>query len=282
MSLAVLYRVSNVELMDYPMMESMRSVECFADEICVAADVSVDNTNDMLCAMQAELGIPVKVKEYKFCFDRMWQQRAWDEAQSLTKCKWLMIMDADEAVRASEAQGIRESLRDNKRLVRFSMVHLYGTPDWEVRSKHFYPTHVRIGRRADKFGMKNFRTDRNRAPVCDVVYTQKGKGEKKAHHARGAHVADASARLFHYGWCRSSQAMAYRRVRGRAWYTNDPTYYEGSMPEKAKPFSYNMKKNKAHLHSVKRGAQPKVMSTWFEKSPHPQEWDALNKQLRKM
>jgi len=278
MSIAALYRVHNVERMDYPFEQSVRQTLLLCDEICVAAGYSEDNTLEIILNLQKEFGKDrVKYVQYEFVYNREWQVLAWNKARKLTKADWLLLIDADEAFHEQDIPRLKKMLKKTDRqLVNFPMYHFYGTPNFLVTGGHFYKRHTRMGCKGIKFGMKNFRRDGNLAPVCDVVATLGGR-EKKVHRYGGPEMLQVDIPIYHYGWVRSAEAMGMRRVKGRAWYTNDKKFFDGHLPELKKRFNYQMKKNRSVYKNFK-GTHPRFMRSWFEKDPHPKEWDTLRRQ----
>jgi len=108
--IAALYRLHNIELMDYPLVESIESMLNFCDEVVLAVgDNSSDKTVEIAKSLQSKYSKDrVKLTLYPFKFDREWQVRAWDKAKELTDCEWLFLIDADEAIHEDDGPKIRE------------------------------------------------------------------------------------------------------------------------------------------------------------------------------
>lgn len=278
-SIAALYRIHNCTALDYPLEASVRHSLILCDEVCFAAGQSIDGTMDIIFSLQREFGKDrVKFTQYEFLYNRLWQEKAWQRALKLTRCDWLFLVDADEAIHENHCRKVREMLsRKDISLINFPMAHFYGTPEFKVYGGHFYKRHTRIGRRSINFGMKNFRTDSNTAPVCDVVATLRGR-ETKVHMYGGRDILRCDIPIYHYGWVRNATAMMMRRIKGGAWYKDDKTYYDGHLPAVKEKFNYCMTKNKS-IYEHYKGKHPKHMYEWFKRPPHPEEWAALKKEV---
>lgn len=270
MSVAALYRVHNVFLMDYPLEASIRSALEFCDEVCISVGASEDNTFGLIQSLRYEFQERIKFQTDTYIFDREWQVRAWDWAAALTKCDWRFLIDADEVIHEQDAPKLKKLLVETKaNLVNLRMIHFYGTPSLYVQKGDFYQRHTRIGRRSVNFRLRNFRTDANRAPVCDPVATINGR-EIRAH-LTGFQSIDIP--LYHYGWCRLRKAMGARRIKGRAWYRNDPTYYAGEMPpeEVCAKFKYPPPERRPTLAPFK-GQHSRFLTSWLKDPAHQKEW----------
>lgn len=280
MSIAAIYRVHNAIAMDYPFKESVEQALLLCDEVCIATGYSSDNTLDIILELGKRYGKErVKYIQYNFVFNREWQVIAWDRAKSLTKCDWHLLIDADEAFHEKDIDELKALTKEKRiKLINFPVRHFYGTPNFLVTGGHFYKRHTRLGYKSINMRMRNFRQDNNLAPVCDVVATIEGI-ERKVHTYHGPDILYCNIPIYHYGWVRSANAMAMRRIKGRAWYLNSNEYFDGHLPQIKRNFSYKMIKNKS-LYKRFSGSHPQIITEWFSKEPHQREWTLLEDEVK--
>lgn len=272
MSIAALYRAYNVQIVDYPLEASIRSAMEFCDEACVVVGQSEDDTVGIVRHLQDEYGADrLKFECHELKFDRMWQVQACELAKAMTKCDWLFLIDADEVFHEDDAGRIKDCLHWPRpvKLVSFPYYHYYASPSWYVKpgGLHFYQRHTKLGHRSVKFRLQNFRTDRNRAPVCDVMATVGGR-DVKAHIFNGHEIYHSDIRVHHYGWCKLPKAQAIRRVIGDGWYTNDSRYFGDQVPELNYEHNYAFEKNKAGLLRTKHSHPTHIEQYWFDEEHH--------------
>lgn len=277
MSIAAVMKALNVEVMDYGLESAIRQALIGCEEVVLAVGKSVDGTEEIVRRLADEFPNRVKYRIYQIDLDRQWQEKAWSVGRSLTKCDWLFALDADEGIHEKDWPTLRWQIANvGAKWFSFPVAHFYGTPNYIARGPEFYIRHCRIGHRDSGFGIKNFRTDTNRRPVCDVVGRVEGK-VRTLHDWDGEGMHSTDITLWHYGWVRSAQAMSTRRIVGDAWYTNDPRY-RNSLPQDTGLFNYEMRKSLPDLEHY-QGRHPKHFYSWFDLAPHYEEWLELAKQV---
>ena len=278
-SIAAIYKAINVNLVDYPLEASIRSSLDFCDEVCISVGKSIDGTEDLVISLANEFPERVKYVVYDFIMDRWWQEKAIATAIGLTKCDWVLLIDADEVFNNKEdILSISDNL-NNPRLnyINLKIIHLYGTPNYQITCPPFYSRHPRIGRRNTRFCVKNLKTDVNNAPVCELMSFINGQWVNIREY-QGSDLLFSDTCLYHYGWCRNSQAMTLHNKLFSAWYANTPGV------ELVLPSPYNFRfKNRFNNGDISKHSilHSKYLLPWFLRSPHPQEWNSLEEELVK-
>lgn len=266
--ISAVMRAANCTAFDYPLAASVRSALTVADEVCIAVGQSVDDTLAVVDGLQHEYGAGrVKFTVADWRYDRGWQERAWHQAVAMADFDWLLLLDADEAIHEQDAATIQDAiLEPGALLVRFPMLHFWGTPDtYQTPSPHWYKKHTRLGRKSALFMMANLRTATNTAPVCDMLAVV---GDKlvHAHIYAGREIVDLDAPIYHYGWVRNAQAMSSKTARFVDWYADGPQYTAGVIPD-VPPYDFDAS-NQALVPFT--GTHPAVMADWF--AAHEAEW----------
>jgi len=268
---AALFRASNLIALDYPFDAALASALSICDEAVIVLGVCYDETRDWVYALQGMYGADrVIVREERWEFDRMWQERCWDWAAEMTDAEWLMYHDADEAVHEDDAPAIRALMADPAiSLIRFPFVHLYATPCYHAQ---FPLTHnTRLGRRSAGYRMRNWCDDAhlNRA-ACQMVF---GPDERNAHSYQGPELAESPGPVLHYGWCRDARALALSQAKQHAWYANGGGLEDGRLLD-VEPYDFHLVARLAS-GAVERydGPHPAAMAGWF--ADHAQSWGRL-------
>lgn len=210
--------VRNGVRFQYPFLESLRSLLPLVDELWVNVGVSDDSTLECVRKF-AETEGEGKVK----WFESEWPLDDPEKKKSglilseqtnlaLDRCTgdWCVYLQADEVLHEDDAlplQGVmRERLGDPRvEGLLFDYVHFYGSFDVIQETRSAYRREVRIVRRAS--GARS---------VGDAQSFRKPDGSKLA-------VARASARVFHYGWVRSPEAMREKTAFMDTLYHGEPS-----------------------------------------------------------
>lgn len=274
--IAALYRVSNAFALDYCFEASLQSALDACDEVIIAADEnSRDDTNAFLRQLEDTYPDNVKVAYFPFVFNRDWQVVAWEIAAALTTCDWLLLLDADECLPEDARERLIEATQQGKPLVRFPVLHFYGTPNWQVTAG-FYQHHTRLGHRSTHFRIENRKTDDNGGCVSDVVATIGGI-DILAHSAAAEHVYDCDIPLYHYGWVRSAKAMQRKTQRMEDYYANQ----HKDLAQTEDDFDFQMYRAK-HKMALRQTLidHPCYMAAWF--AQHRDEWTERGKSIMKL
>ena len=280
MSVALLYRASNLIAMDYPFEASLASGLAFADEACIVAGRSQDGTDDLLYGLQAQYGASrVKIKHEAIVFDQGWQERWWRSASDMTGADWLMYIDADEVLHENDAGVIAELLKyEQIKAINFPVTHFYGSDNWFVTpSAKWLTRNTRIGRRSSGYEMRNMTNPDGSGCACHMVIRPNGNGSvENAHTYDGPGVYRTSIVLLHYGWVRNAQALAVSQAKHRAWYHNDANLFDGHIPD-VSPWDFRMRDMyTAGKIALWNGEHPACMTDWIAR--HEPAWDALDQE----
>jgi len=277
-SITAIMKARNVEIMDYGLEAAIEQALVGCDEVSISVGLSQDNTVGIVEDLAARYRGRIRYKVYGFEFNRHWQEKAWDVAFQMSSCDWVFAVDADEGIHEDHMATLKDQLgKGGTQFASLPVTHFYGTPRYIAQGPAFYKRHCRIGHRSSGFAVKNFRTDDNRRPVCDVVGRVNGK-EITLHNYGGKEMLSLSIPLWHYGWVRSARAMGMRRILGKAWYTNDKEF-EVELPEKFNEFDYEMKKSLPNLKRYNGRHPNHFQDLWFPINPHPKEWAILEAQV---
>lgn len=228
---AALFRAANLRIMDYPFDAALASALRVCDEAVVVVAQSEDDTHAWVQALARRYPGRVTVRETIFVYDRMWQQRWWELAASLTDAEWLMYHDADESIHPRHADTLRQLMaQDEVMLIRFPYIHLYATAGYYM-AHGFYSHNTRLGRRSAGYAMVNWCTDQTpKHAACAMVANENGR-QVDAHQPNRQGLVNVQTPMLHYGWCRTPQALAISQTKHRAWYSDGAGLEDGHVPD---------------------------------------------------
>lgn len=199
--------VRNGTKFDYPYLESLRSLLPLVDELVINVGVGEDDTLDRVRRFAAEEGAGKVV-----IFESEWPMNDPEKRRgglilseqtnlALERCThdWCFYLQADEVLHEADTAAIRSTLtswgRDPRvEALLFDYVHLYGSYDVEQYSRSAYRREVRAVRKSA--GARS---------VGDAQSFRKPDGSKLA-------AIRCGARVFHYGWVRTPDAMKAKTV----------------------------------------------------------------------
>lgn len=277
MSVAALYRASNLIAMDYPFEASLASAMDFCDEAVIVLGKCEDETRELVWQQRSIYGSDrVKIREHEWVFDSGWQERVWAIGSGVTQADWLMFIDADEVIHDCDTPVLRTLLgMDFISFINFPFVHLYGTASWSITPKAGWLTrNTRLGRRSAGYRMKNLVPSGGSA--CAMVYRKNGK-EANAHSMEGPTIHRTKLPIFHYGWARSAAALSISQRKHHAWYKNDASLFDGHIPE-VPPWDFRM----AAMYAEGKIEtcvldHPRYIEGWMEE--HRIEWEELDEHV---
>lgn len=274
---AALFRASNLVKLDYPFAAALASALRVCDEAVVVVGQSEDNTLQLVREQAARYPRRVKVQTETFVFDRMWQEKWWNLAASLTDADWLMYHDADEAIHPRFAAELRATMRlPHVRLIRLPYVHFYGTRNWRVQERRgFYEHNTRLGRRSAGYRMVNLRHDDNPGAAACAMMVEEGGKTLDAHSPyRAGLVTLEHSPMLHYGWCRTARALAISQAKHHAWYADGAGLEDGRIPD-VQPYDFQMgERVRSGFLARYNGDHPPEMTAWFQR--HFYAWEALD------
>jgi hypothetical protein len=199
--------VRNAVLLDFPVVESIRSILPLCDEVVVNVGASDDDTLDLVRG----IGDPkVRILETVWDFGRRQTLLADETLRAMRACRggWGLCVQADEVLHETGVPVLRQAIagadgdpRVEALLVRYR--HFFGDPFTEAVNRRWYRREVRV-----------VRLD----PALDIHPFRDAQGFRvgAAHRRIRARLTDAE--MFHYGWARSAAALRGRKKEDRKLY----------------------------------------------------------------
>jgi len=199
--------VRNAEILDFPVVASIRSILPLCDELVV----NVGRSDDATLALVESIDDPrLRIIETDWDLGRGYRLLAEQTAAAMRACRgtWGVYIQADEVLHEAGVPALRSAMttleadrRVEGLLVRYR--HFYGHPDLEAVHRHWYRREVRVVRLDPRLDIHPFR---------DAQGFRVGAGDRRIR----ARLVDAE--MFHYGWTRASRALRARRDDDRALY----------------------------------------------------------------
>ncbi|MCM2323602.1 MAG: glycosyltransferase family 2 protein [Oligoflexia bacterium] len=187
---------------DYPYLESLRSLLPLVDELIVNVGRGEDDTLERIQEFaRTEGGGKVSWFETDWPLNDPEKRKGGlilseQTNLALERCTgdWCLYLQADEVLHEGDAPRLRQAMERNLSRpeiegLLFDYVHFYGSFDVVQQTRSAYRREVRVVRRAT--GPRS---------VGDAQSFRKADGSK-------LRVARAWARVFHYGWVRTPDAM---------------------------------------------------------------------------
>lgn len=202
---------------DYPFEESLRSLLPLVDELVINVGIGTDETLARVQRFAADADGKVVWFESRWPLDDPEKKKGGrilseQTNQALDRCSgdWAIYLQADEVLHEADAPALRSALThslDDPKIegLLFDYVHFYGSYDVVQYTRSTYRREVRAVKRAS--GARS---------VGDAQSFRKPDGSK-------LHVARAGARVFHYGWVRSPEAMREKTYFMDQLYHGDPS-----------------------------------------------------------
>jgi len=249
MRLSAVSLVQNAVRLDFPLLESLRSVLPLCDELIVNVGPSTDGTRELV----ASLNDP-RLRIIDGVWDRgqgagvlgIETQRALDAATG----GWAIYIQADEVLHENGYDPLRAALaradgdpRVEGLLVDF--LHFYGGPGWIGTGRSWYRREVRVVRTG--IGVRSF---------------QDAQGFRVGAKARKIRARRSGATWYHYGWARPMMALRAKREADNALYHGGAA--RRSPIDGALPWEVGLRRF--------GGQHPEVMCRWLER--HTPEWDS--------
>jgi glycosyltransferase involved in cell wall biosynthesis len=199
----------NVIKADYPIGESLKSIEPLCDEIVVAIGASDDGTREFI----ANLGL----KNLKI-IDTIWDDQLRvggkvlaDETNKAlagvtSDSDWCFYIQADECIHEDDIPIIKNALlqhKDNPNIegLLFNYRHFYGSYDYIGDSRRWYRKEIRIIKNTGK--IKSWKD----AQGFRTIQNEKLK------------VVPIKARIFHYGWVKHPKEQQIKQEQfHRLWH----------------------------------------------------------------
>ncbi len=241
--------VRNAVLLDFPVVESIRSLLPLCDEVVVNVGRGDDETLDLVRG----IGDPrITVLETEWDFSLRERLLAHETERAMRACRhpWGMYIQADEVLHEAGVPVLRDLVtevhgdpRVEALLVRYR--HFFGGPFTEAVNRRWYRREVRMVRLDGSVDVRSYR---------DAQGFRVGPDHRKIR------ARLTGAEMFHYGWARSGRALRGRTVEDRKLYlkVREPeadrpllTWFPG-----LRPFT---------------GTHPAVARDWVERHRHDPE-----------
>ncbi len=203
--------VRNAVELDFPVVESIRSILPICDEVVVNVGRSTDDTLELVKSI-ADPKIRIVETEWNFAAG---ESVLRDETlRTMRACRhpWGIYIQADEVLHEAGAAGLQSTIANAGSDVEGVVVkyrHLFGSPATEAVNRRWYRREVRAVR---------LDPAREVHPYRDAQGFRVGRSDRRVR----ARLADAE--MFHYGYTRSAAALRGRAVIDRSLYPNRPDY----------------------------------------------------------
>ncbi len=200
--------VRNATILEYPFKESVLSVLPLCDEFIINCGDSEDDTVEIVKELEREY--PEKIKVLYTQWTRENQSGGFqlkkqsDLALAQAKGDWCLYIQADEVLHEADHSRILEaiekaSLRPEVDGIVFNYIHFYGNFSYQIRGRNWYRKEVRA-----------FKNGRQIEAFRDAQgFRKEGKRIK---------VIPSDARVFHYGYVRTSQSLRKKAEQMAQWW----------------------------------------------------------------
>ena len=239
--------VRNAVLLDFPIVEAIRSILPLCDEVVVNVGRSEDETLDLVRG----IGDPrIRVLETEWDFSRREHLLADETLRTQRACRhpWGVYIQADEVLHETGLPVIRQAIDevdDDPRVeglvVRYR--HFFGDPFTEAVNRRWYRHEIRV-----------IRLD----PGLDIHPFRDAQGFRVGPEHRRTRCRLTAAEMYHYGWARSANALRGRKQEDRKLYlrtVHDPAAHQPLLTwfPGLRPFT---------------GQHPAVAHQWVERHRH--------------
>ena len=199
--------VRNAIRLDFPVVESIRSLLPLCEEIVVNVGKSDDATMELVRSVDDPR---VQILEREWDFARREHVLSSESHRAMRACRhdWGVYIQADEVLHESGIPLLREAIEAcnlfpvvEGLVVRYH--HFFGDPFIEAVNRRWYRREVRA-----------VRLD----PALHIHPFRDAQGFRVGHHHRKVRARLTEAEMFHYGWTRSADALRGRRQEDRKLY----------------------------------------------------------------
>lgn len=241
--------IRNAVLMDYPVIESLKSLLPIVDELVIGVGQSDDQTKELI----QSIGDP-KLK----VFDAHWDTKKMTGGlvlsektnEALARCAndWCIYLQGDEVLHEQDYDKIRKSLVENESLAEvqgllFDYIHFYGSYDIVAQSRRWYRREVRAIKKSS--GVQSV------GDAQSFRILEEGKWIKPF-------VKHSGARVFHYGWVKPPERMRRKKkLLDRLWHGD-------KLDSQNESFDFE----RLYGLNVYRGVHPQIMDSRIAK----QDW----------
>jgi hypothetical protein len=204
--------VRNARKLEYPFEESVRSLAALCDEVIINCGDSTDDTREICESLKNEA--PRKIRIIESVWERREQQGGFQlKHQSdlaLAECRgdWCVYLQADECLHEADFGRIREAMKKADASpdvdgILSDYLHFYGNFSYQITGRKWYRREVRAFK--NRRGISAFRD---------------AQGFRK--HEQRLLVIPSGARVFHYGYVRSSESLGTKSKEMSQWWGVEP------------------------------------------------------------
>lgn len=205
MKISGLTIIRNAELMDYPIVESIKSLLPIVDEYIVCVGSGDDNTRGLIEKIESD-----KIK----IIDTVWDtsnnsggrilSKKTNEAISYCTGDWCFYLQADEILHEKDRELLLSDMKkylsdESVEALTLNFVHFYGSYDIISTARNWYRKEVRI-----------IKKDADVKSVKDAQGFRVGKRKPYSKHSSGI--------IYHYGWVKCAQKMKERLDQQSFWW----------------------------------------------------------------
>ncbi len=202
--------VRNAVELDYPVVESIRSVLPLADEMIVNVGDCDDGTLELVESIRSPK-IAIVRGRWAPNVRSGGRVLAMQADLALSRCTgdWALYIQADEVLHEDDVPVIRESLVRHLHDTRvegmiFDFIHFYANYHTRGVGRKWYPREIRLVR-----------------PGIGASSWKDAQGFRLR--GRKLRVAHSGARVFHYGWVKAPAIMKRKTVELAKWWHDDQT-----------------------------------------------------------
>ena len=196
--------VSSAVRLDFPILESLRSILPLCEELVVNVGPSSDGTLELV----RSLGDPrLRILEGRWDPSLGGRVLAVETQRALDRCHgdWAIYIQADEVLHEAGREPLRSAMadaRDDARVegLLVDFVHFYGSADWVAGGRAWYNREVRVVR-----------------PGGAIVSHAEAQGFRRRDGSR-IRARRSRATYHHYGWARPMAVLAAKREADNALY----------------------------------------------------------------
>ncbi len=205
--------VRNASLLEYPFRESVLSVLPLCDEFIINCGDSTDDTAEIIRQLVQEF--PHKIKTIFTEWTKENQSGGFqlkkqsDLALQKATGDWCFYIQADEVIHETDHPAIlraiqKASIRPEVDGILFDYLHFYGNFSYQIKGRNWYRKEVRV--------FKNHR---------GIEAFRDAQGFRKT--GKRINVIPSGARVFHYGYVRTSQSLRKKAEQMAQWWGEKAT-----------------------------------------------------------
>jgi hypothetical protein len=231
--------VSSAVQLDFPILESLRSILPLCEELVVNVGPSPDGTLDLVRSLDDPR---LRIIEGRWDPSLGGRVLAVETQRALDACRgdWAIYIQADEVLHEAGVELLRAAMSGNRADTRVEgllvdFAHFYGSADWVAGGRAWYNREVRVVR-----------------PGGSIVSHAEAQGFRRGDGSR-VRARRSGATYHHYGWARPVAVLAAKREADNA------LYYGGA--SRRSPVGERLPREVGLARF--EGTHPQVMDEWI-------------------